>query len=148
MCDCACEHFIATLCARLERAAFHCTPLRRNLLRLLYTLPRLDIRGIRSQLDARFNQTATLPAIYANLSRLESMGIVRRMHTETRATYELRLKSNHLHLVCRRCRRVTELPDAPFFQAVRTRCTRDGFEAHDFECIVYGICHACQNDND
>jgi Fur family transcriptional regulator, ferric uptake regulator len=81
--------------------------------------------------------------IYRTLEALERLGVVGRVHLgHGRAVYHL-ADEVHQHLVCDRCGRVTEVPDAAFDDLTRGLRAAYGFELLSHHFAVLGRCSGC-----
>lgn len=90
---------------------------------------------------------AVLPAstIYRCLDALEGSGMVRHTHLDHRApSYQLADHDDHIHLVCRDCGRVEEVPAetaATFAAAIRDS---RGFAPELTHTAIHGRCALCR----
>lgn len=82
--------------------------------------------------------------VYRTLQRLEDAQIVTHTHLDHGPpTYHLARPHRHVHLVCRSCKGVTEVPTrlaGPFVEAVRAET---GFVADPTHMAVHGRCARC-----
>ncbi|MEP6665307.1 MAG: Fur family transcriptional regulator [Nocardioidaceae bacterium] len=85
-----------------------------------------------------------ISTIYRTLELLEEVGLVKHAHLSHGApTYHAAAAPEHVHLICRRCGRITEVaPDAvaPLLDQLRTD---EGFVADVSHLTVFGECKEC-----
>lgn len=92
---------------------------------------------------------STLPpsTIYRTLQSLEDVGIVTHSHLDHGpATYHLALPHRHLHLVCRGCRSVLEVPTEAADALVAQVLSETGFRADPTHMAIHGHCARCAED--
>jgi Fur family transcriptional regulator, ferric uptake regulator len=100
------------------------------------------------EIGAQVQQTArgvNISTIYRTLELLEQIGMVTHTHlTHGAPTYHLATVSDHVHLVCRDCGRVTEVsPDA--IRPLTTILEGEyGFETDVGHLTVFGRCAECR----
>jgi Fur family transcriptional regulator, ferric uptake regulator len=100
------------------------------------------------EISAQVQQTArgvNISTIYRTLELLEQIGMVTHTHLSHGApTYHLASVSDHVHLVCRECGRVTEISP----EAIRPLTTmldqQHGFKTDVHHLTVFGCCAECQ----
>jgi Fur family transcriptional regulator, ferric uptake regulator len=97
---------------------------------------------------ADVQQTASgvnISTIYRALELLEQLGLVTHTHLGHGApSYHLAAEAKHVHLVCSRCGRITEVaPDAvaPLVSALDDKY---GFETDVGHLTVFGHCESCR----
>jgi Fur family ferric uptake transcriptional regulator len=84
--------------------------------------------------------------IYRTLELLEELGLVTHTHLGHGApTYHAAdpAGERHVHLVCRRCDAVTEVPSAFFDESVGLLADRFGFHTDVGHLAIFGVCAAC-----
>lgn len=92
---------------------------------------------------------STLPpsTIYRTLQSLENVGIVTHSHLDHGpATYHLARPHRHLHLVCRGCRSVLEVPTEAADALVAQVLSETGFRADPTHMAIHGHCARCAED--
>ena len=92
---------------------------------------------------------STLPpsTIYRTLQSLEDVGIVTHSHLDHGpATYHLARPHRHLHLVCRGCRSVLEVPTEAADALVAQVLSETGFQADPTHMAIHGHCARCAED--
>ena len=90
---------------------------------------------------------ATLPAstIYRCLEALEDSGVVRHTHLDHKApSYQLAEHDDHIHLVCRDCGAVEEVPAGTAAAFVAAVSAASGFEAELTHTAIHGRCARCR----
>jgi Fur family transcriptional regulator, stress-responsive regulator len=87
--------------------------------------------------------TVSRQAVYDVLNALTDAGLVRRLLIDNRSRYELDLRDNHHHLLCRSCGRLHDVPCA----VGRAPCLHPsddlGFEVDLADVLYSGICPDC-----
>lgn len=88
--------------------------------------------------------TMSLATIYNTVGLLAELGLVDEVATAEDGSVRYDARSEpHVNLICRRCGRVIDVLDVdlkPFEQIAPAH----GFEPHDIDVIVRGICADCQ----
>ena len=98
------------------------------------------IGAIRAELGAVSGQ-----GVYNVLRDCCDAGIVRRIQPAgSPALYELRIRDNHHHIVCRRCRAVRDVDCAAGEAPCLEPAERLGFEVDEAEVIYWGVCPQCR----
>jgi len=129
---------------QLRARGYRVTPQRQL---VLEAVARLD-HATPEEICAQVQQTArgvNISTIYRTLELLEEIGLVTHTHFDQRAPiYHLASDSDHVHLVCRACGRVSQIgPDAirPLITALDER---HGFETDVSHLTVFGRCSDCR----
>ena len=121
------------------------TPQRRLLLDIL--------RHAKGHLDARqLYQRATekdprisLATVYRNLRLFKELGLVDEMHLdEARCYYEIRRSTNHYHLVCKCCGRVTESESPAVTKLLDEVQRTSDFDVTRAVLYLEGYCRKCK----
>lgn len=88
--------------------------------------------------------TISLATVYQTLDTLEHLGRIRVLRFDRRKTrYDPDLSPHH-HLICTRCKKITDLEqDFSKILKLPPSC-RNRFEVDDFSVVFYGICQACK----
>lgn len=86
----------------------------------------------------------SLSTVYRSLDALQELGLVGHTHVDHRAPdYHVAAHPTHIHLSCRGCGRLEEVPatvGADFVAAVEARA---GFRADLTHAAVHGHCQSC-----
>ena len=103
----------------------------------------ISAEEIYTQVRAKYPQV-NISTIYRTLDLLESLGLV----TETDmgegiVRYHPVGKGHHHHLVCRKCRAITDLDETLFFPLKDTLRQNYGFEADLRHLAIFGYCSNC-----
>lgn len=88
-----------------------------------------------------------LPAstVYRSLDALQELGLVSHTHVDHRApSYHLVEHVTHLHVICRLCGDVGEVPLADAQELVDRLRDRLGFAADIGHAAIHGVCARCQ----
>lgn len=87
-----------------------------------------------------------ISTVYRTLEVLEEIGLVTHAHLSHGApTYHAADAPEHLHLVCRECHTVTELPPESVASMVNSLRKEQGFETDVGHLTVFGVCQECQS---
>ena len=87
----------------------------------------------------------SLSTVYRNLQTLKKLGLVKELHfDESHHHYEVKLSSEHHHLVCLGCGRIEEF-ECLLSQKMKQEITRKkGFEVTGVEVHMTGYCPECR----
>lgn len=100
--------------------------------------PELVYEKVREQIPS-----ISLATIYKNIKTFVDEGLLREVSLHHGST---RLETNavpHHHLVCSRCRSITDLPDEQLEPIHMRAGVPDGFHVERFSVEVIGICGKC-----
>ncbi|MDA8039545.1 MAG: Fur family transcriptional regulator [Actinomycetota bacterium] len=130
----------------VRAAGLRVTASRVAVLRALSARPHADtdtvIRQVRAELGSVSPQ-----AVYNVLAAFAQAGLVRRIEPAgSVALYELRVKDNHHHVVCRRCGAIQDVDCAVGRRPCLTPSDAHGYLLDEAEVTYWGICPACQSD--
>ncbi len=130
--------------ARLRAKGYRLTPQRELVLRAVERLghatPDEVLAAVREQSDA-----VNISTVYRTLELLEELGLVRHAHITDRApTYHSTATPPHVHLVCRECGSITEVPDGLVAPMTDALADRYGFVTDVGHLTVFGTCAACR----
>jgi Fur family ferric uptake transcriptional regulator len=92
---------------------------------------------------------ARLPAstVYRSLDALQELGLVGHTHVDHRApSYHLAEHATHVHVLCRGCGWVGEVPLEDADELVARLDERLGFAADVAHAAVHGLCRTCRED--
>lgn len=99
------------------------------------------------QVCARVQETASginISTVYRTLELLEELDLVRHAHLGHGApSYHPAGHDQHLHLVCRDCEVVAQVPATVATELTRELRERHGFEVDLEHFAIYGRCTAC-----
>jgi Fur family transcriptional regulator, ferric uptake regulator len=124
---------------RLRESGRRITRERELLLRIIGENAHLDAEAI-YRLAQKERPQIGLATVYRTLNMLQELGIVRSLDFgENHGHYELHAE-DHVHLVCSRCGRVTDIPvPNALHAAARNEC----FTPHHTNLEVFGVCKSC-----
>lgn len=129
---------------QLRARGYRVTPQRQL---VLEAVAKLD-HATPEEIGARVQETArgvNISTIYRTLELLEQIGMVTHTHLGHGApTYHLATASEHVHLVCRDCGRVTEIPPEEVSGLITALKERHGFETDVGHLTVFGRCAECR----
>lgn len=85
-----------------------------------------------------------ISTVYRTLELLEELGLVQHTHLGHGApTYSVTTEHDHVHLVCRGCGEVSEVPPAVVAPVVETLAAERGFNVDVGHFAVFGTCREC-----
>ena len=87
--------------------------------------------------------TVNITTIYRSLELLEDLGVVRHTHLGHGAPTYSAHEHEHLHLVCHRCGRLTEVPTELMAELSTTLHTRFAFDLDASHLALSGTCADC-----
>lgn len=129
---------------KLRASGYRVTPQRQLVLeavsRLEHATPE-DIYGD-VRLTARGINVST---VYRTLELLEQLGLVTHTHLGHGApSYHLADETEHVHLVCRQCERVTQISQSDVWPLVTALEESHGFKTDVGHLTVFGLCAECR----
>jgi Fur family ferric uptake transcriptional regulator len=96
----------------------------------------------------RVRRTASgvnISTVYRTLELLEELGLVTHTHLGHGApTYHSATDADHVHLVCRECGAVEEVPPAVVEESVRRIAADHDFAVDVSHFAVFGVCGVCR----
>jgi Fur family ferric uptake transcriptional regulator len=127
----------------LRSRGYRLTPQRQLVLEAVTTLG----HGTPDEICARVQETAggvNISTVYRTLELLETLGLVSHAHLGHGApTWHLAAEANHVHLVCRDCGAVEEVPPGVLDAVVQTLERERGFSVDVGHFAVFGRCRDC-----
>jgi Fur family ferric uptake transcriptional regulator len=85
-----------------------------------------------------------ITTVYRTLELLEDLGLVTHTHlSHGSPTYHAVGEEQHVHLVCRRCGGVDEMPPALLDGLVATLAAERGFRVDVGHVALFGVCRRC-----
>lgn len=131
---------------RLSQAGWRVTTPRRVVMQVLQRAGRpLSPQEIYAR-GRRIHRSLGLVSVYRSLEVLERVGLVRRVHQESRCDGYVLASPGHYHvLICRRCQRTVEFPGAEDLRGLIARLEEQtGFRVEDHLLQLIGLCASCQ----
>jgi Fur family ferric uptake transcriptional regulator len=99
------------------------------------------------QVHAKVSETAAgvnITTIYRTLELLEELGLVTHAHLSHGApTYHAVVEDQHVHLVCRQCRSVVEVPSGMLNGLAGDLERERGFLVDVGHVALFGVCSQC-----
>jgi Fur family ferric uptake transcriptional regulator len=99
------------------------------------------------QVHAAVSRTAAgvnITTVYRTLELLEDLGLVTHTHlSHGSPTYHSAGENQHVHLVCRVCGHVDEVPPSTLDRLVATLATERGFLVDVGHVALFGMCATC-----
>jgi Fur family ferric uptake transcriptional regulator len=130
--------------ATLRAGGYRVTPQRQLILEAVTELE----HATPEEIFARVRRTArgvNVSTVYRTLELLEQVGLVTHTHLGHGAPrYHLAAEAEHVHLVCQRCDRVTEVAPSAVGSLVRSLDSDLGFETDVGHLTVFGRCADCR----
>ena len=127
----------------LRRRGYRLTPQRQMVLEAVGELG----HGTPDEIAAAVHQKASgvnISTVYRTLELLEEIGLVRHTHLGHGApTYSVATDDDHVHLVCRDCGAVEEVPPGVLDAVVQTLERERGFSVDVGHFAVFGRCRDC-----
>jgi Fur family ferric uptake transcriptional regulator len=128
----------------LRASGYRVTPQRQLVLEAVAKLEHATPEDIYAQV----RQTArgiNVSTVYRTLELLEQLGLVKHSHLHHGApTYHLAEHAQHVHLICRRCERVTEVDQSAVRPLVSALEEQHGFLTDVGHLTVFGLCADCR----
>src|ERR1700728_2042421 len=130
--------------AALRASGYRVPPQRELVLEAVTRLKHASPEEIFAELHQRASGV-NVSTIYRTLELLEQLGLVTHTHLGHGAPrYHLAAEAQHVHLVCRECRRLTELAPEGATPLVKALDEEHGFETDVGHLTVFGICRDCR----
>ncbi|MGH8774983.1 MAG: Fur family transcriptional regulator [Jiangellaceae bacterium] len=127
----------------LRARGYRLTPQRELVLDAVQQLDHASPEGVLT----RVRQTAkgvNISTVYRTLDLLEKLGLVSHTHLGHGApAYHATTEPDHVHLVCRRCQRVTEVEPDIAADLVETVAAKHGFHTDVRHLTLFGTCQDC-----
>ena len=129
--------------AALRARGYRLTPQRQLVLEAVGELG----HGTPEEIVTAVRRTASgvnISTVYRTLELLEELGLVQHAHLGHGApTYSVTGPDDHVHLVCRDCEGVEEVPTALVADVVARLSTEHGFAVDVSHFALFGRCRAC-----
>jgi Fur family transcriptional regulator, ferric uptake regulator len=130
----------------LRASGYRVTPQRQL---VLEAVSRLE-HATPEEIFADVRQTArgvNVSTVYRTLELLEQLGLVTHTHLFHGAPrYHLASEAQHVHLVCHRCARITEVKKATVRPLVAVLEETEGFQTDVGHLTIFGLCSSCRQD--
>ena len=124
---------------------------------LKITLPRIKVLQVLEKSDPHHmsaedvyktlmeeGNDVALATVYRVLTQFEEAGLVTRHNFEGgHSVFEIDEGEHHDHMVCVKCKQVTEFVDEGIEQKQLEVATNAGFEMTDHSLTIYGVCSKC-----
>jgi Fur family transcriptional regulator, ferric uptake regulator len=129
--------------AGLRARGYRLTPQRELVLRAVdrlgHATPDEILTAVREESGA-----VNISTVYRTLELLEELGLVRHVHITDRApTYHSAAAPEHVHLVCRVCKGITEIRPDAVSGMVDALSDQYGFSTDIGHLTVFGTCRSC-----
>jgi len=126
----------------LREKGYKLTSQRREIIRLLARDPSHPGASDILRKVRKIVPTISMSTVYYTLDMMKKEGLIRELeYYDMDNRYETNV-SDHINLVCTRCRRITDFPGtAPSFTKAMEKAT--GFKPKSMRFEYYGICRNC-----
>ncbi|MEU4158723.1 Fur family transcriptional regulator [Actinoplanes sp. NPDC026670] len=129
--------------ARLRAVSLRVTRPRLAVMAALTDHPHVDTDAVIALVRADL-PTVSHQAVYDVLRALTDSGLVRRIQPAgATARYEMRVRDNHHHVVCRSCGAIADVDCAVGNAPCLTASDDHGFVIDEAEVVYWGRCPAC-----
>lgn len=129
--------------AELRARGYRLTPQRELVLEAVDELEHATPEEILTHVRARATGV-NISTIYRTLELLEELGLVNHAHLGHGApTYHSTAVPQHVHLMCRSCKQITEVAPQTVEPLVRQLRTEYAFETDVQHLTVFGTCKEC-----
>lgn len=129
---------------QLRARGYRLTPQRELVLRAVTSLG----HATPDEIAERVRETASgvnISTVYRTLELLEELGLVTHTHLGHGApTYHAADDADHLHLVCRECGGIEEVPPAILESAAEQIAAEHGFTVDAGHFAIFGTCVSCR----
>jgi len=130
--------------ATLRGVGLRVTAPRVAVLDVLVDHPHATVHVVAHEVRARLGTVST-QAVYDVLAACVDAGLVRRIEPAgSPALFEILTGDNHHHLVCRACRRTTNVDCATGARPCLTPSDDAGYALDEAEVVFWGLCPSCQ----
>jgi Fur family ferric uptake transcriptional regulator len=127
----------------LRARGYRLTPQRELVLRAVERLGHATPDDVLSAVREE-SQAVNVSTVYRTLELLEELGLVRHAHLSDRApTYHSTATPAHVHLVCRECHRLIEVPPEMIRPLTDTLKDRYAFTTDVGHLTIFGRCGDC-----
>lgn len=132
--------------AELRTKGYRLTPQRQLVLEAVGELGHATPEQILTAVQRRV-VAVNVSTVYRTLALLEELGLVRHTHLGHGAsTFSLATEREHVHLVCRDCGAVQELPAEGVGDLAARLLEQQGFTVDIGHTALFGRCRACPGD--
>jgi Fur family ferric uptake transcriptional regulator len=130
----------------LQEKGYRLTPQRIMVVDALHSVEsHISAEEIFEKLKKRYPY-ANISTVYRTLDLLKELGLVAEISVgDGIMRYHAREHSSHHHLVCRKCGKITELPEPELKPLEAVLLTDYLFKADVRHLTIFGLCSVCQN---
>ncbi len=124
---------------------YRLTPQRMMVVEALHSADKhVSAEEIFTQLQARYPY-ANISTVYRTLDLLKELGLVAEISLgDGRVRFHPVDKGHHHHLVCQKCRRVVDIPEAALAPLAESLGREYGFKVELRHMAIFGLCAKCQ----
>lgn len=129
---------------RLHAHGMRLTSQRRRVLEAVSRLGHSSPEAIVDAVAADGGSPMSASTVYRSLDALQELGLISHTHVDHRVpSYHLTSHATHVHLLCRRCGSVGEVPTELADGFVAGLAERTGFVADITHAAIHGLCARC-----
>ena len=138
---------VSDLGTRLRAQGKRLTTQRERVLAAVRRLGHATPEQVVEAVDADGGTPLSVSTVYRSLDALQELGLVAHTHVDHRApSYHLAEHATHVHLLCRGCGSVAELPLSVADDLVARVDAGLGFAADVSHAAIHGLCRTCRED--
>ena len=129
----------------LQKKGYRLTPQRIMVVDALHSVDsHISAEEIFAKLKEKYPY-ANISTVYRTLELLKELGLVAEIEIgDGIARYHTREHSKHHHLICNKCGRTTELPEADLQPLAESLLANHKFKADVRHLAIFGLCSKCQ----
>jgi Fur family transcriptional regulator, ferric uptake regulator len=129
----------------LQKKGYRLTPQRIMVVDALHSVEtHISAEEIFNKLKEKYPY-ANISTVYRTLELLKELGLVAEIEIgDGVARYHTREHSKHHHLICNKCGRAIELPEADLQPLADSLLTKHKFKADVRHLAIFGLCLKCQ----
>ncbi len=130
----------------LQKRGYRLTPQRIMVVDALHSVKsHISAEEIFAKLKEKYPY-ANISTVYRTLELLRELGLAAEIELgDGIARYHARENSKHHHLVCNKCGKTIELPEADLQPLAKSLLSKHGFKADMRHLAIFGLCPKCQD---
>jgi Fur family ferric uptake transcriptional regulator len=129
----------------LQEKGYRLTPQRIMVVDALHSVEsHISVEEIFAKLKQKYPY-ANISTVYRTLDLLKELGLAAEIEVgDGISRYHAREHSKHHHLICKKCGKAIELPDAELKPLAAALLTNHQFKADVRHLAIFGLCSECQ----